>query len=226
MKMFAGNVHGALNYLSRKSTGSPLKIDDVITISNGSSATDEEALLSLHPEAKSVDSAALLENMLQNALPVDPVMFTSINGLMIKDTVLRSTETAGPLGTDAAAWRKTCSSFKEASSNLCDAIAGVTRRMSTARVAPEALSALLACRLVPLNKNPGVRPIGVGEVVRRIIGKAVMKVLKKDVMLAAGPLQTRSGIPSEGEAAVHAVRDLGEIWRHERCIPSRCFKCV
>ena len=208
--MFAGNVHGALNYLSRKSTGSPLKIDDVITISNGSSVTVEEALLSLHPEAKSVDSAALLENTLENALPVDPVMFTSINGLMIKDIALHSTGTAGPSGIDAAAWRKMCSSFKEASSNLCDAIAGVARRMCTARVAPEALSALLACRLVPLNKNPGVRPIGVGEVVRRIIGKAVMKVLKKDVMLAAGPLQTCSGIPSGGEAAVHAVRETWE----------------
>ena len=31
--------------------------------------------------------------------------------------------------------------------------------------------ALVACRLIPLNKNPCVRPIGVGEVIRRIIGK-------------------------------------------------------
>ena len=31
--------------------------------------------------------------------------------------------------------------------------------------------ALVACRLIPLNKNPCVRPIGVGGVIRRIIGK-------------------------------------------------------
>ena len=33
--------------------------------------------------------------------------------------------------------------------------------------------AYTSCRLIPLDKCPGVRPIGIGEVVRRIIGKAV-----------------------------------------------------
>ncbi len=41
-------------------------------------------------------------------------------------------------------------------------------------------------RLVPLNKNPGVCPIGVGEVVRRIVGKAIMRVVKHDVQGAVG----------------------------------------
>ena len=34
-----------------------------------------------------------------------------------------------------------------------------------------------ACRLKPLDKNPGVRPFGVSEVVRRIIGRNNLKVL-------------------------------------------------
>ena len=28
----------------------------------------------------------------------------------------------------------------------------------------------IACRLMPIDKNPGIRPIGVGEVLRRIVG--------------------------------------------------------
>ena len=39
---------------------------------------------------------------------------------------------------------------------------------------PKSLSAYTACRLIPFNKNPGVRLIGIEEVVRRIIGKAVI----------------------------------------------------
>ena len=36
------------------------------------------------------------------------------------------------------------------------------------------LEASTASRLIPLNKNPGVHPTGVGEVLRRIAGKVVM----------------------------------------------------
>ena len=129
---------------------------------------------------------------------------------MIKDIALHSAGSAGPSGVDALAWRRMCSSFREASSNLCDAIAAVARRFCTSCISPSALSAFLVCHLVPLSKNPGVRPIGVGEVVRHIIGKAIKRVVKKDVMLSAGPLQACSGIPSGGEAVIHAVRETFE----------------
>ena len=35
---------------------------------------------------------------------------------------------------------------------------------------------------------PGVRPIGIGETVHRIIGKAVLAVIKYDILDAAGAL--------------------------------------
>ena len=45
------------------------------------------------------------------------------------------------------------------------------------------LEALLANRLIPLDKGEGaVRPIGVGEVLRTIMGKCVTKVTKPDVI--------------------------------------------
>ena len=87
---------------------------------------------------------------------------------------------------DAVAWRRMCSPYKEASSNLCEALARVACRIYTTMVPPDGLGALLACRLVPLNINPGVCPIGVGEVARRIICKAIMIVVRKDVMVSAG----------------------------------------
>ena len=40
-----------------------------------------------------------------------------------------------------------------------------------------------ACRLIPVDKNPGVRPIGVGEVLRRIIGRSILKCLSNGLKL-------------------------------------------
>ena len=57
----------------------------------------------------------------------------------------------------------------------------------------KSIAVLTAGRLVPLDKCPGLRPIGIGEILRRIIGKCVMMVLKKDVQKDAGPLQTCAG---------------------------------
>ena len=42
-----------------------------------------------------------------------------------------------------------------------------------------------------------MRPVGVGEVLRRIVGKLVISVLKSDIQNAAGPLQTCAGLKLE-----------------------------
>lgn len=56
----------------------------------------------------------------------------------------------------------------QASHYLCSALAAVGR---STFISPESLGAFVACRLIPLNKCPVVRPIGIGEVPRRIIAK-------------------------------------------------------
>ena len=60
--------------------------------------------------------------------------------------------------------------------------------------------------LIPLDKCPGVRPIGDGEILRRIIGKTLSWTLKDDIQEAVGPLQTCSGLKSGSEAAIHAMK--------------------
>ena len=84
--------------------------------------------------------------------------------IMIQSFLRELQGAAGPSGVDAYALRRFCSSFKSASADLCNTLAGVARRLCTSRVDPEGLSGFVACRLVPLDKNPGLRPIGIGEV--------------------------------------------------------------
>ena len=47
-----------------------------------------------------------------------------------------------------------------------------------------------------------------GEVLRRIIGKAVMSIIKPDIIESAGNLQLCAGQQSGCEAAVHAMSDI------------------
>ena len=115
-------------------------------------------------------------------------------------------DAAGPSGMDVAAWKKLCTSFRGASDSLCSALAAVARRLATTLVDPAGLAAFTAGRLIALNKNPGVRPIGIGEVCRRLIAKAVLCIGKNDVLQVAGPLQLCAGQPSGCEAAIHAMR--------------------
>ena len=42
----------------------------------------------------------------------------------------------------------------------------LARKLATQYVDPIALALLVSCRLIALDKCPGVRPIGVGEVLR------------------------------------------------------------
>ena len=57
----------------------------------------------------------------------------------------------------------------------------VARKICSEYVDPHDVSALVSSRLIALDKNPGVRPIGIGEVVRRVIGKVIGAPVKLPV---------------------------------------------
>ena len=101
-----------------------------------------------------------------------------------------------------------CSSFKGASSRLCEALARFARLLASTSLDPAGLAPFLSCRLIALNKNPGVRPIGVCGVIRRIIAKAILKVVRGSVEEACGLTQKCSGLPAGIEAAAHAMQQL------------------
>ena len=47
-----------------------------------------------------------------------------------------------------------------------------------------------------------------GEVLRRIAGKLIMMIFKKDITDAAGPLQLSAGQEAGAKAAMHAMQDI------------------
>ena len=64
----------------------------------------------------------------------------------------------------------------------------------------------MACRLAALDKQPGVRPLGIGEVFRRLWAKCVLRACGSQATAACGSLNLCAGLPAGIEGAVHAVR--------------------
>ena len=94
---------------------------------------------------------------------------------------------------------------------LAEQVALLARRLCTEKVTHGFLQTYYACRLVPLMKEDnGIRPVGIGETLRRIVGKCVSRLLRKDIQDASGTLQTCAGMESGIEAAIHAMKSTYE----------------
>ena len=201
--MAQGKVRSALSLLSREQSGGVLGLDDIIPQSQG--LTTRDVLRDKHPPGKPACPESLLPDSSED---VNPIIYSDLDAECILHAALRTQGAAGLSGLDAYAWRRLCSSFKSASHDLCHALAAVGRRICTSNIHPDDLSAFVSCRLIPLNKNPGVRPISVGEVPRRIIAKAVLSLFRPQIQDAAGSLQVCAGQDGGYEAAVHATRQF------------------
>ena len=114
----------------------------------------------------------------------------------------------GPSGLGATEWKRLCTSYGTASNDLCSAVAAATCRLCVSYIDPSCLSAFIACRLIALDKCPGVRPIGIGETVRRIMNNTILSVLKFDILQVAGSSQLCAGQDSGCESAIHTAREL------------------
>ena len=199
--MFQGKTQAALQLLTDQGKGGLLHLHDPVT----PDSTVKDVLKSKHPPSNPASPDILSTGVPQE---VHPVSYDAVDTTLIRSIALKMKGAAGPSGLDAYTWRRMCSSFKTASSNLCHSIALAAKRMCTTLVDPVCVAPLLACRLVALDKNPGVRPIGIGDTARRIIAKAVVSVIKDDVLDAAGSMQLCVGQMAGVESAVHAVRKM------------------
>ena len=88
-------------------------------------------------------------------------------------------------------------------------IASFTRKVCPKKLDASSLEAFLACLLIPLDKNPVIHPIGVGEILRRIIAeKVLVSSTRNNIVDSVGLLQVCAGHEAGCEALIHAMNDI------------------
>ena len=125
---------------------------------------------------------------------IHKIVFDEITEDLIQRTAIRTKAVAGLSKFDADNWRRILGSNVLGNHSL-------ELQRSLARITEKLCSKKLGCH---------ERPIGIGEVLRGIIGKAVMPVVKKEVVQAAGSIQVCAGQVTGVESAVHNMVDLLE----------------
>ena len=110
----------------------------------------------------------------------------------------------GPSGLDANEARRILTHFGQQLVEISKTLAKIALKISTEILSSGLLEPHNARRLIPFDKKPGVRPIGISEVIRRKVGRNIPKCLKgKTLVLGTGQ---KCGI----DCAFHALRKQKE----------------
>ena len=205
--MLVGKVSASLKLLSDNINGSILLLDSQIPCGPDSNSgtwshSVKEILIEKHPLGREAAAVCLLEP--------GCILFEQLTGDLIKWAALHTQGAASPSGVDDYVWHRMCSPFGCASVVLCNSLAAVAWRLCVHNVDSTELMAIVACHLVTSDKKPGVCPIRIGDMPRRITAKAILHVLGNDIQLAAGALQTCAGQDVGPEAAIHVMRAIFE----------------
>ena len=202
--VFEGKLGAALKFLDENAEDTVLAPNKKII----------DKLKLLHPPSAEIPPGTLYQGPLEI---VSPTIFASITEDMIFKAANQTKGSGGPSLLDAKQWRRIlCSKhFNSEGKDLRDELASFARKLASEIIDPDCLDSFTASRLIPLNKTPGeedpqVRPIGVGEVLRRIVGKTISWALSDEIQTAGGSLQVSTGLKGGAEAAIHAMKSVFE----------------
>ena len=129
-----------------------------------------KTLLQNHPDGKLSNDAMMLYGPF---ILVNEIIFDEVNVDIVRQCVIRTKGSYGPLGLGADFWCKfsfqvnsyVIPSLAMHQDDLCHAAELLARMLcSEELLEPKSIKELVVCQLIHLDKSPGVRPIAVGEV--------------------------------------------------------------
>ena len=196
-----GKLRSAVRWITERETGG------VLQPGGRCEKTGDRVLKVLrakHPEARP-PTAASLTPYTGGPPEITPVEITN-------DTVTavarRLSGGAGPRGTDSVSLQHWLLRFGAANAELRLIVGDFIEWTSNGRPPWAAYCALMSGRLIALDKQPGIIPIGVGETWCRLMTNCLLKVAGPESKAACSTTQLAGGLEAGIEGAIHAMRVL------------------
>lgn len=205
-RVLSGHLRSACRQLTDRDGGGVLQPDDTCA------KTDRpvlEVLKTKHPPLRDppTDPDSGVFEPYPETPDLPPLVITADH---VEAVASHLSGAAGPGGTDAVDLRNWLLRYHGNSAALRAEMAALTTWIAASNPPWAAIRALMACRLVALDKQPGVRPVGIGEVYRRLMAKCVLRVTGDHATQACGNFNLCAGLKAGIEGAVHAMREAWE----------------
>jgi len=206
-KMLRGDVRGAVRYLTEREKGGVFMPDE---IDEKTGDTVEEVLQSKHPDARNVDPSFLPEYE-----EIPDFVDLDITEEVVEKVARKLSGSGGLCGSDAQAASQLLLKFGKASHKLRTVMAKLALWLANDTPPWAAYRALMAGRLLALDKCPGIRPIVSGEIWRRTLAKIILEVAGGAAKDACGTDQLCAGLEAGIEGGIHAMKLMWDIHHME-----------
>jgi hypothetical protein len=201
-KVLGGRMRVAVRKVTDRGGGGVLLPDDTDAKSG---LKVIEVLRSKHPDLRVPDLADPEHTAFEPYPHLPEPLPLDITAEHVEEVAGRLSGAAGPSGTDSVDLRNWLLRFGAESEGLRAELAAWAEWLANSHPPFAAYRAMMACRLVALDKQPGVRPVGIGEIYRRLLAKLVLAVAGDQATTACGSLNLCAGLAAGIEGAVHAV---------------------
>jgi hypothetical protein len=202
-RVLSGRLRSAVRTLTNRAGGGVCQPDDPCSKSG---RPVWQVLQEKHPALRD----PTLLNASDTAFEPYPDVPTAIPICVTPDDVelisSRLSGAAGPGGTDAVELCNWLLRFGNESETLRSEMAAWTNWLANTHPPWAAYRAMMANRLVALDKQPGTRPVGIGEIYRRLWAKCLLKAIGSQATAACGNYNLCAGLQAGIEGAIHAVR--------------------
>ena len=182
-KVLSGHLQAACRGLTNRDGGGVLKPTDVCT-KTGEKVLD--VLKSKHPELRDPTILGQPGGAFEPYPSVPPAVPMVISTDVVETIASKLSGSGGPSGTDAVALQNWLLRHKQASQALRTEMAALATWLASSNPPWAAIRALMASRLMMLDKQPGTRPVGIGEIWRRLLAKCVLRVAGAQATQACG----------------------------------------